>query len=153
MSTHAERTTFTPAPDPGSAPLEGEASLARRVRSIACVALALPLLGSAANYAIGFIEPPAGDEFPGGAMWRLMRDSGLFLWVILGHGLTGTMLLVPRWRFAGALFQLPISLGIAAFNLTMFPPGIGAALVILTLNLVAVAHLERLRALLGKPSV
>ena len=40
MSTHAERTTFTPAPDPGSAPLDGEASLARSARRLAFVALA-----------------------------------------------------------------------------------------------------------------
>lgn len=152
MSTHADQRTSPLIPDPEGVSSAGARSLARRVRTVACVALAVPLLGSAANYVVGFVEAPAGDEFPGGTMWRLMRDSGLFLWVVLGHGVTGVMLLVPRLRFFGALFQLPISLGIAAFNLTMFPPGIGAALVILALNLVAVAHPARLRALLGKPS-
>jgi hypothetical protein len=112
----------------------------------------VPLLGSAANYVFGLIEPPAGDEFPGSAMWRLMREGGLFLWVVLGHTVTGAMLLLPRWRFVGALLQLPITIGIAAFNLTMFPPGVGAALVMLALNLVAVADPERLTSLLGKPA-
>jgi len=82
-------------------------------------------------------------------MWRLMRDGGLFAWVVLGHAITGVMLLVPRWRFLGALIQLPITLGIAAFNLTMFPPGVTPALIMLALNLVALADPVALRALVA----
>jgi len=152
MSAGADSSAGPRGIDPaGSSPVAG-ALRSPRARAIACAALAVPLLGSAANYVFGFIEPPEGDEFLGSVMWRLMREGGLFLWVVLGHTVTGAMLLLPRWRFAGALLQLPISLGIAAFNLTMFPPGVGAALVMLALNLVAVADPDRLTALLGEPA-
>lgn len=148
MTVKATSTTRPPA----SGPSMGAAARPRRVRAIACAALAVPLLGSAANHALGIIEPPTDGGLLGGAMWRLMRDGGLFLWIVVGHALTGVLLLLPRWRFAGALLQLPVSAGIAAFNLTMFPPGIGVALVMLALNLVAVADPERLRALVGESS-
>lgn len=120
-----------------------------RARIAAAMCLAIPLLGSAANFVFAFAEPPAGDEYLGAEMWRIMRDGGLFLWIVVGHAITGTMLLVPRWRFLGALIQLPITLGIAAFNVTLFPPGIVPALVMLLLNVVAVSDVERLRPLVA----
>ena len=120
-----------------------------RVRVLACTGLSIPLLGSAANHVLQLIEPPAGDEFLGAEMWRLMREGGLFAWVVLGHVVTGILLLTPRWRFIGALLQLPITLGIAAFNLTMFPPGITPALIMLALNLIALADPVALRALVA----
>ncbi|MDG1492016.1 MAG: hypothetical protein P8R43_08990 [Planctomycetota bacterium] len=118
-----------------------------RVRVLACTGLSLPLLGSAANHVLQVIEPPAGDGLLGTEMWRLMREGGLFVWVVLGHLVTGVMLLIPRWRFVGALIQLPITLGIAAFNLTMFPPGVIPALIMVALNLIALADPVALRAL------
>lgn len=118
-----------------------------RLRMLASVGLAIPLLGSAANYGLQLVEPPAGEGLPGAEMWRLMRDGGLFFWVIIGHAVTGAMLLVPKLRFLGALLQLPVTLGIAAFNLTMFPPGVAPALMMLTLNLLAVADSSALRSL------
>lgn len=122
-----------------------------RLRVMASTGLAIPLLGSAANYLLEFIEPPAGDDYPGAQMWRIMRDGGLFLWVVMGHAATGLMLLLPRWRFLGALLQLPITLGIAAFNLTLFPPGLIPALAMCALNLVAIADPAALRALMRGP--
>jgi len=120
-----------------------------RVRALACTGLSIPLLGSAANHVLQVIEPPVGGDDLGVEMWRLMRDGGLFVWVVLGHLVTGVMLLVPRWRFPGALVQLPITLGIAAFNLTMFPPGVVPALIMVALNLIALADFTALKALVA----
>ena len=59
------------------------------------------------------------------------------------------MLLVPRLRFAGGLLQLPMSIGILAFHVTMLPAGLPPAIVMFALNAVLVADRERLAVLVG----
>jgi hypothetical protein len=70
-------------------------------------------------------------------------------WLATGHALLGMLLLLPRTRFAAGMLQLPVTLGIVAFNLTMFPAGVALALGMLAVNLAVVlrpADLHRLLA-------
>lgn len=69
--------------------------------------------------------------------------------IAASHVLVGVMLLLPATRFAGGLLQLPISLGIAAFHLTMLPEGNGVAIFMLVLNLLIVADAAKVRTVLG----
>lgn len=73
-------------------------------------------------------------------MWTIIRDYGLMDWLAAGHLVLGLMLLFPRTRFAAGVLQLPITLGIVAFNVSMFPKGVPLALAMLLLNLAVVAN-------------
>ena len=112
--------------------------------------LAVPLLGSTVNHFFEFARPSAEGN-AGLEMLESLRDSGLMLWVALGHGAIGCSLLVPRTRFLAALFQLPVSLGIVAFNLTFYPPGVPLALAMLAANLVLTLDPARLRSVIRVP--
>ena len=57
-------------------------------------------------------------------MWPIIRDGGLMDGLAVGHFILGALLLAPRTRFAASVAQLPITAGIVAFNITMFPAGI-----------------------------
>ena len=70
-------------------------------------------------------------------------------WLAVGHLLLGIMLLVPRTRFAAGVMQLPITIGIVAFNVTMFPRGIPLAIGMLVVNLGVVLKPRDLRRLLA----
>jgi hypothetical protein len=59
-------------------------------------------------------------------------------WLAAGHLAIGVVLLVPRTRFTAGLLQLPITLGIVAFNTTMYPRGVPLALGMLAVNLAVV---------------
>jgi hypothetical protein len=78
-----------------------------------------------------------------------MRDGGLMAGVAAGHVAVGLLLVIPRTRFAGALLQLPIGIGIVFFHATMLPAGLPFALLLLVLNVGALADGPRLRALVA----
>jgi hypothetical protein len=113
------------------------------------VILSVPLVGSAANHVFKWAAPPMSDGSRGAQMWELIRDGGLMDWLAVGHLLLGIMLLVPRTRFAAGVMQLPITIGIVAFNVTMFPRGIPLAIGMLVVNLGVVLKPRDLRRLLA----
>jgi hypothetical protein len=119
------------------------------LQAVSAVLLAIPLIGSAANHALKWVEPPMSDGSSGAQMWELIRDGGLMDWLAVGHLLLGILLLVPRTRFAAGVMQLPITIGIVAFNVTMFPRGIPLAIAMLVVNLGVVIQPRDLRRLLA----
>ena len=121
----------------------------RHLQATSAVLLAVPLIGSAANHAFGWFNPPPSDGSRGAQVWELIRDGGLMHWLAAGHLLLGVLLLVPRTRFAAGVMQLPITAGIVAFNVTMFPRGIPLAIGMLVVNLGVVLAPRDLRRLLG----
>ena len=122
-------------------------------RTLAALLLAIPLIGSTLNHLFHFTEPPLDDGSSGARMWALIRDEGLMDWLAAGHLILGLMLLIPRTRFAAGVLQLPITLGIVAFNVTMFPKGVPLALGMLAVNLAVVAHPNALSRLVGLDSL
>jgi len=121
----------------------------RIVRIIAALLLAVPLLLFGGSYFIHpFPLPPANGNL-GIEMLQLMRDGHLSIAVTASHVIIGILLLVPRTRFLAALLQLPMTIGILAFHLTMWPEGAGVATVLLILNLLVLADPQRLRALVS----
>jgi hypothetical protein len=121
----------------------------RSLQAVSAVLLSVPLIGSAANHAFKWVAPTTGDGSRGAEMWELIRDGGLMDWLAVGHLLLGVLLLVPRTRFAAGVMQLPITIGIVAFNVTMFPAGVPLALGMLVVNLGAVLSPRDLRRLLA----
>lgn len=122
-----------------------------RPSTVCAVLLALPLLGSTANTLFGFVDPPSGDS-AGERFLASMRENGLWEALSLGHLAVGILLLIGRTRFAAGLVQLPLSIGIVAFNVLLFPPGIALAIVMLALNLGVVSDPPKLRSLLAQPT-
>lgn len=86
-------------------------------------------------------------------MWAIIRDQGLMDWLAAGHLILGLMLLVPRTRFAAGVLQLPITLGIVAFNVTMFPKGVPLALGMLAVNVAVLANPGALSRFVGLDSL
>ena len=121
----------------------------RSMQSISAVLLSVPLIGSAINHAFKWVKPPMSDGSRGAQMWELIRDGGLMDWLAVGHLLLGILLLVPRTRFAAGVMQLPITIGIVAFNATMFPRGVALAIGMLVVNLGVVLQPRDLRRLLA----
>jgi len=119
------------------------------MQSISAVLLSVPLIGSAINHAFKWVSPPISDGSRGAQMWELIRDGGLMDWLAVGHLLLGILLLVPRTRFAAGVMQLPITIGIVAFNATMFPRGVPLAIGMLLVNLCVVLQPRDLRRLLS----
>jgi hypothetical protein len=124
----------------------------RLLQTISATLLAVPLIGSAANHALKWVKPPMGDGSRGAQVWELIREGGLMDWLAVGHLLIGILLLVPRTRFAAGLVQLPITVGIVAFNVTMFPQGVALAVGMLVVNLGVVLQPRDLRRLLAPPA-
>ncbi|MFT4542860.1 MAG: hypothetical protein ACI835_005329 [Planctomycetota bacterium] len=122
-----------------------------RFRILCAILLALPLIGSGGNFIFGFIDPPSGTGFRGEQILDAMRAGGLVQCLAIGHLVLGALLLLPRWRFAAGLLQLPLTCGIFAFNLTLFPPGVALASSMLVLNLFVVSDASRLRQLVLGP--
>ena len=116
-------------------------------RLVAALLLALPLILFGTNYFLEFfaVEQPATAG--GLELLEALREGGLMGPIALSHVVIGLMLIVQPVRFVGALLQLPMSLGILAFHVTMMPEGNGFAAVMLALNLVVLADPKRLRAL------
>jgi hypothetical protein len=121
----------------------------RSLQAVSAVLLSVPLIGSAANHAFKWVNPPMNDGSRGAEMWELIRDGGLMDWLAVGHLLLGILLLVPRTRFAAGVMQLPITIGIVAFNVTMFPAGVALAIGMLVVNLGVVLKPRDLRRLLA----
>ena len=121
----------------------------RSLQAVSAVLLSVPLIGSAANHAFKWVDPPMGDGSRGAQMWELIRDGGLMDWLAVGHLLLGILLVVPRTRFAAGVMQLPITIGIVAFNVTMFPAGVALAIGMLVVNLGVVLKPRDLRRLLA----
>jgi hypothetical protein len=121
----------------------------RSLQAVSAVLLSVPLIGSAANHAFKWVDPPMGDGSRGAQMWELIRDGGLMDWLAVGHLLLGILLVVPRTRFAAGVMQLPITIGIVAFNVTMYPRGIPLAIAMLVVNVGVVMQPRDLRRLLA----
>jgi hypothetical protein len=121
----------------------------RSLQAVSAVLLSVPLIGPAANHAFKWVNPPMSDGSRGAQMWELIRDGGLMDWLAVGHLLLGILLLVPRTRFAAGVMQLPITIGIVAFNVTMFPAGVALAIGMLVVNLGVVLAPRDLRRLLA----
>ena len=123
-----------------------------KVRLIAAILLALPMLVFGGNHFLAFFEVPEleGAEV-GIRILEDMRTGGLMDAIAASHVVVGLMLLVPRLRFAGALVQLPLSIGIVAFHATLLPEGTGMGVVLLALNLIALADGRRIARLLSAP--
>lgn len=121
----------------------------RHLQAASAILLSVPLVGSAANHVFQWVKPPMSDGSRGAQMWELIREDGLMDWLAAGHLLLGVLLLVPRTRFAAGVMQLPVTLGIVAFNVTMFPKGIALAIGMLVVNLGVVLAPRDLRRLLA----
>ncbi len=123
----------------------------RKARLICAILLALPLLVFGASCFVPGFEPPAppDPDASGVKLIEAMRAGGLMAPIAASHVLIGLLLLVPRTRFAGAVLQLPMSVGILAFHVTMLPAGNALAIVMLAINCFVIADRTRLRALLG----
>ena len=106
--------------------------------------LALPLFVFGVNHFVGVFELPEAPDSAGGALLQSMHDGGLMAAVAASHVVIALLLFAPRTRFAGAVLQLPMSLGILAFHYTMLPDGLIVAGVMLALNLLAMADRDRL---------
>ena len=121
----------------------------RTLQTVSALLLAVPLVGSAVNHVFQWFAPPTGDGSRGAQMWQMIREGGLMDWLAVGHLALGIMLLIPRTRFAAGVMQLPITIGIVAFNVTMFPRGIPLALGMLAVNLGVVVQPRDLRRLIA----
>ena len=118
------------------------------VRTASAVLLALPLIVFGGNYFVHLFPLPPGDDSAGAQLLQAMRDGGLMAATAFSHVMVGVLLVVPRTRFLGALLQLPISIGIVSFHVTMLPAGIVVAALLLLFNLGAIADPSRLRSLI-----
>lgn len=121
----------------------------KKVRLISAGLLALPLLVFGSNYFLQFFALPPGDGSLGAEMLQMMRDGGLMSFVALSHVVVGVLLVIPRTRTFGALMQLPVTIGIVCFHASMQPAGLGVALVMLVLNVLAAWDTEKVPALLS----
>ena len=119
----------------------------KRLQLVCALLLSVPLFGSAANHVLELVEPPLDDGSAGFRMWEIIRGDGLMDWLAAGHLVLAILLLVPRTRFAAGFAQLPITVGIVAFNVTMFPSGVPLALGMLAVNLGVVLRPADLRRL------
>lgn len=120
----------------------------RHMQALSAMLLSVPLIGSAANHVFKWVKPPMSDGSRGAQLWELIRDGGLMDWLAVGHLMLGVLLLLPRTRFAAGVMQLPITIGIVVFNVTMFPRGVALAIGMLVLNLGVVLKPRDLRRLL-----
>lgn len=121
----------------------------RKLRIICGAVLGVPLIIFGANYFLHLFALPT-DPSPGGLLLDGMRAGGLMAFVAFSHVVAGVLMVVPKTRFVGALLQLPMTLGICSFHLSMSHAGIPMAAIMLLLNLGALANPPRLRGLLGE---
>ena len=120
------------------------------MQTFSAVLLAVPLIGSSINHAFQVVDPPLDDGSQGAMMWQIIRDGGLMDWLAVGHLVLGILLLAPRTRFAAGVAQLPVTFGIVAFNMTMFPAGVWLAVGMLVVNLGVVLSCPDLQRLVAK---
>ena len=120
-----------------------------KIRVGAAILLAIPLLVFGANFFAKVFDLPMDSSGSGGQLLKLMHEGGLMAYIAASHVVVGLMLVNPKTRMIGALLQLPMSIGIAAFHFTMMREGLVVALVMLGLNLVVLLEPPRLRSLGG----
>ena len=120
------------------------------IRMVSAVLLALPLTVFGGNYFLHLFEMPPGDGGAGDQLLQAMRNGGLMSAIAISHIVAGVLLLIPRTQFLGALLQLPMTIGIVAFHVTMMPAGLVTAVPMLVFNLGALANVPRLRSLVEK---
>ena len=119
-----------------------------KVRTVAAALLAIPLIAFGGSYFIHPLAlPPIAGSPPGVALLQAMRAGGLMYAIAFSHLVAGMFLLVRRTRFLAALLQFPMTIGILAFHLTMWLEATPPAVVLLLLNLLALADPTRLRSL------
>ncbi len=118
-----------------------------KLRLVCATLLALPLLVFGGNHFLALFEMAPAGSGPGVELLESMRSGGLMTWIAVSHLVIGFGLLVPRLRFAAGLMQLPLSLGIVAFHVTMLPEGNGPAIGLLVLNLIVVSDTSRIDGL------
>ena len=122
----------------------------KKVNLIAAIILAIPLIILGGNYFVHFFEmPPPEESNVGLDMIMSMRDNGLMGFVAAGHLLFGVMLIIPKFRFLGALLHLPLSIGMLGFHLCMMPEGLEIVLLILVLNILAGLDKDKLSGLIN----
>lgn len=121
----------------------------QRVQMTCAMLLSIPLLGAFVNHVTGWVKPPLPDGSPGSQVWELIRAGGLMDWLAAGHLAIGIMLLVPRTRFVAGLLQLPVTLGIVAFNASMYPRGVALAMGMLAVNMAVVLRPKDLLRILS----
>jgi len=121
-----------------------------KIRVIAAVLLAIPLLVFGGSFYVHPFPLPPANGSVGIELLHLMRTGGLSYAVTASHVVAGVFLLVPRTRFVAALLQLPMTIGIVAFHAFMWREGLPIALVMLLLNSVVLAEPARLRALVAR---
>jgi putative oxidoreductase len=120
----------------------------RLAQTICAILLAIPLIIFGANYFLHVFPLPPGDGSPGANLLQAMRDGHFMAFVAFSHVVAGVLLAVPQTRFLGAILQLPMTIGIVSFHISMQPSGLVMAIPMLLLNCVAGFEPERLRALL-----
>jgi len=120
----------------------------KTARLIAAILLAIPLIFFGGNYFVHFFELPPPEEMnPGIEMIVGMRESGLMGLVAFAHLLCGILLLIPKYRFLGALLHLPLSIGMVGFHLFMMPEGLAMVFIILILNIISGLDMEKIKSL------
>jgi hypothetical protein len=119
----------------------------KKLQTITAILLAIPMIVFGSNYFLKLFPLPEGDGSPGAQILDAMRAGGLMSLIAFSHVAAGVLLVVPRTRFLGALMQLTMTLGITSFHLTMNRAGLAMAIVLLLLNLGALADPTRLRDL------
>ena len=119
----------------------------RNLRALCAWLLVAGLIVFGGNYFVQVFPLPEGDGGEGDLLLQAMRDGGLMAFIAFSHVVVGVLLILPRTRFVGGLLQLPMSIGILSFHIAMLPAGIGSAVVMLLLNLGALADAPRLRDL------
>ncbi len=107
----------------------------RTLRAVAAILLAIPLFVFGLNDFVGFFSLPEAGDSQGERLLLLMRDGGLMSAIAASHVIIALGLLIRRTRFAAAMLQLPMSVGIVAFHASMLPAGIAPAIVMFALNL------------------
>jgi hypothetical protein len=78
-----------------------------------------------------------------------IRNSVLGALMAFSHIVPALLILIPLTCYLDLLLQLPMSIGILSFNMCLRYCAVPVAIVLLVLNLIALADPPRLRALLS----
>lgn len=120
-----------------------------KIRIGASILLGLGFLLSGAIYFIHPFPLPPNDGSINVQTMLLMHQGGLMGLIAFSHIVAGLLLLIPRTSFLGAMLQLPMTIGILSYNMTMSHQAIVVSVVLLLINLIALADPSRLRAIVS----
>lgn len=102
------------------------------------IVLGLILLAFGLNKFFGFIELPELPENAGNFM-NSLKDTRYVLPIVgILEILVGVMLLFKKWVAFALIILAPISINILLFHLFLDLPGLGAALLIVILNIILI---------------